>query len=509
MKPKANIGIFIGYSESSRGFHIYNRRTKKIMETIHVKFDELTVMAFECNNLEPGTDCTNFQDSWEDSQYVPSKIDLDNLFGPLYEEYYATSSQEVLDNSAANTIDNENTSSSTSIVVEEDEAPQIVSSSEEQVATKQNSPVLNENTDELIQEDDVEFRWKFKWIWKNKTDVENKVIRNKSRLVAKGYGHEEGINFEKSFAPVSRLKAVKIFVAYAAHKNFPIYQMDVKRAFLNGPLKEEVFVCQPDGFKDQTFQTTYIVLRKLYTVSKKPPRAWNDKLSSFLTEHHFTKVELLTGWYNLGSLLTRPILGIKFAPRQCVEQLGVSGVLILNAPPNGSDVAGFSSAPTVSKLTSAVATSMDEATTHIAPSSNGCIAHNGVSDIGADSVVNDHCTCATSSVCQSRFTAALFKLCKFPDIVPTSLCLLFAATIVWVGKVKRIENEAKTTRPGPDPDRPKPMALTVVDRRWPELTWLPRHWRLSNRKLPRGGGWRLIIGVRCAVAAAEIQYDVL
>ncbi|GJR61386.1 retrovirus-related pol polyprotein from transposon TNT 1-94 [Tanacetum coccineum] len=92
---------------------------------------------------------------------------------------------------------------------------------------------------------------KVKWIQKNKTDAENTVIRNKSRLVAKGYGQEEGIDFEESFAPVARLEAVRIFVAYAAYKNFQIFHMDVKTAFLNGPLKEEVhqsprgiFICQ-------------------------------------------------------------------------------------------------------------------------------------------------------------------------------------------------------------------------------------------------------------------------
>ncbi|GJY59337.1 retrovirus-related pol polyprotein from transposon TNT 1-94 [Tanacetum coccineum] len=157
MKPKADIGIFIGYSESSRGFHIYNHRTKKIMEMIHVKFDEVTTMASECNNLEPEFNCTNFQDSSEDSQSLPSKTDLDNLFGPLYKEYYSTSSPEVSNNYAANTLDNENTSSSSSIVVEEDEAPYIVSLSTEQVVSKPNTPVLNENADEVVQEDVVEF----------------------------------------------------------------------------------------------------------------------------------------------------------------------------------------------------------------------------------------------------------------------------------------------------------------------------------------------------------------
>ncbi|GJR69382.1 retrovirus-related pol polyprotein from transposon TNT 1-94 [Tanacetum coccineum] len=91
---------------------------------------------------------------------------------------------------------------------------------------------------------------KLKWLWKNKKDEDQTVIRNKARLVDKGYAHEKGTEFEESFAPVARLEAVRIFVAYAAHKSFPIYQMDVKTEFLNGPLKEEVYVAQPDGFVD-------------------------------------------------------------------------------------------------------------------------------------------------------------------------------------------------------------------------------------------------------------------
>ncbi|GKF15793.1 retrovirus-related pol polyprotein from transposon TNT 1-94 [Tanacetum coccineum] len=83
---------------------------------------------------------------------------------------------------------------------------------------------------------------KLKWLWKNKKDEDQTVIRNKARLVA--------IDFEESFAPVARLEAVRIFVAYTAHKSFPIYQMDVKTTFLNGPLNEEVYVAQPEGFVD-------------------------------------------------------------------------------------------------------------------------------------------------------------------------------------------------------------------------------------------------------------------
>nr|GEV81882.1 hypothetical protein [Tanacetum cinerariifolium] len=130
-------------------------KLKKIMETIHVKLDELTSMASKCNNLGPGFNCLHFQDSSEDSQSVSSKTDLDNFFGALY-EYYATSTPEVLDNSTANTLDNEDTSLSSSIVIEEDEAPQIVSSSQELVNTESNTLVLNEHVDEQIQENVTE-----------------------------------------------------------------------------------------------------------------------------------------------------------------------------------------------------------------------------------------------------------------------------------------------------------------------------------------------------------------
>ncbi|GKA92089.1 retrovirus-related pol polyprotein from transposon TNT 1-94 [Tanacetum coccineum] len=92
-----------------------------------------------------------------------------------------------------------------------------------------------------------------KWLWKNKYDAENIVIRKKSCPVAKGYKQEEGIDFEESFSPIARLEAVRMFVAFAAHKNITIFQMDVKTAFLNGPLKEEVYVSQPDGFVDPDF----------------------------------------------------------------------------------------------------------------------------------------------------------------------------------------------------------------------------------------------------------------
>nr|GEX82057.1 retrovirus-related Pol polyprotein from transposon TNT 1-94 [Tanacetum cinerariifolium] len=128
-----------------------------------------------------------------------------------------------------------------------------------------------------------------KWLWKNKSDVENIVIQNKSRLVAKGYKKEEGIDFEESFAPVARLEVVRMFVSFATHKNIIIFQMDVKTAFLNGPLKEEFYVSQPNGFVDPDFPNHVYRLKKALYGLKQAPRAWYDKMSSYLIEDHFTK----------------------------------------------------------------------------------------------------------------------------------------------------------------------------------------------------------------------------
>ncbi|GJT72820.1 retrovirus-related pol polyprotein from transposon TNT 1-94 [Tanacetum coccineum] len=101
-----------------------------------------------------------------------------------------------------------------------------------------------------------------KWLWKNKCDAKNIMVQNKTRLVAKGYKQEEGINFEESFAPVARLEAVQMFIAYVALKNITIFQMDVKTTFLNGPLKEEVYVSQPKGFIDPKFPDHVYRLKK-------------------------------------------------------------------------------------------------------------------------------------------------------------------------------------------------------------------------------------------------------
>ncbi|KAI3515898.1 hypothetical protein L1887_14803 [Cichorium endivia] len=126
-----------------------------------------------------------------------------------------------------------------------------------------------------------------KWVFRNKLDKEGNVIRNKARLVVKGYCQEEGIDYEETFAPVARLESVRIFLAYAAHKGFDVYQMDVKCAFLNGELEETVFVEQPPGFVNSKHPDHCYVLDKVVYGLKQAPRAWYETLTRFLKQSKF------------------------------------------------------------------------------------------------------------------------------------------------------------------------------------------------------------------------------
>ncbi|GJS58825.1 retrovirus-related pol polyprotein from transposon TNT 1-94 [Tanacetum coccineum] len=141
---------------------------------------------------------------------------------------------------------------------------------------------------ELVPRPDKVMVITLKWIYKVKLDELGGILKNKARLVARGYRQEEGIDFEESFAPVARLDAIRIFLAYAAHMNMIVYQMDVKTAFLNGILREEVYVSQPDGFVDQDNPNHVYKLKKALYGLKQAPRAWYDLLSKFLLSQEFS-----------------------------------------------------------------------------------------------------------------------------------------------------------------------------------------------------------------------------
>nr|GEV44580.1 hypothetical protein [Tanacetum cinerariifolium] len=248
--------------------------------------------------------------------HVPSQQDLDLLFGPLYDEFF-----NAVDESSSHNIGNSNVPTFNQPQVskyrwtKDHLLEQVRGNPSRPVQTRRQLTTdpemcmftLTVSTAEPknIKEAMADFAWieamqeelhqfdrlqvwelvdkpfgktviRLKWLWKNKKDEDQTVIRNKARLVAKGYAQEEGIDFEESFAPVAHLEAIRIF-------------MDVKTAFLNGPLKEEVYVAQPDGFVDPDHPKKVYRPRKALYVLKQAPRAWYDELSKFLISKGFTK----------------------------------------------------------------------------------------------------------------------------------------------------------------------------------------------------------------------------
>ncbi|GKA29383.1 putative ribonuclease H-like domain-containing protein [Tanacetum coccineum] len=128
-----------------------------------------------------------------------------------------------------------------------------------------------------------------KWILKNKRDARGIVVRNKARLVAQGHRQEEGIDYDEVFAPVARIEAIRLFLAFASYMGFMVYQMDVKSAFLYGEIDEEVYVTQPKGFEDPHFpKHVYKVVKALYGLHQ-APRAWYARLSTFLLKHNYRR----------------------------------------------------------------------------------------------------------------------------------------------------------------------------------------------------------------------------
>nr|GEW31647.1 hypothetical protein [Tanacetum cinerariifolium] len=297
MKERGDPYILVGYSTQLKEYRVYNKRARLIVESIHIHFDEIKEMietyvvndtsglvpqrkkASNYDNSDPVPQLQNVSSSAK--AHVPSQQELDLLFGPLYDEFLTAGTSSVNKSSYPtknfNQQDTQPTmniqptsepSTHTYVHVEENNDNQaeeehlqddefinpfctpiqeVVESSSHSIDPEMCMFALTVGTVEPknIKEAMADSAW-----IEAMQEKLHRFDRLQARLVAKGYAHEEGIDFEESFAPVACLEAVQIFVAYDAHKSFKIYQMDVKMTFLNGPLKEEVYVAQPDGFVD-------------------------------------------------------------------------------------------------------------------------------------------------------------------------------------------------------------------------------------------------------------------
>nr|GEW94900.1 hypothetical protein [Tanacetum cinerariifolium] len=293
---KGDIGFFIGYSVDSYAYRIYNRRTKKIIETMNVSFDELSAMAFEQRSSKPrlqsmtsGQICSGLDLTYATSTITtqqPTEDELDLLFEAMYDDYIggqpsATARTDV-DELNTNALFDGNTFVNPF-------ANPFTSATES--SSSQNVDPSNMHT--FYQPYPHEFQW-------TKDHPLEQVIREPSRPVlirnqlrSDGdmcmYALTEGIDFEESFAPVARMEAIRIFLAYAAHKSFSVFQMDVKTAFLLGSLKKDVYVCQPEGFIDADHPSHVYKIKKALYGLMQAPRAWYDELSTFLLQNHFFK----------------------------------------------------------------------------------------------------------------------------------------------------------------------------------------------------------------------------
>ena len=143
------------------------------------------------------------------------------------------------------------------------------------------------------------------------------VIRNKARLVAKGYSQVEGLDFGETYAPIARLESIRILLAYATYHGFKLYQMDVKSAFLNGPIKEEVYVEQPPGFQDSEYPNHVYKLSKAFYGLKQAPRAWYECLRDFLITSLLIKSNKMIALFNRAcSRLVRFVVVLPYARDQ-------------------------------------------------------------------------------------------------------------------------------------------------------------------------------------------------
>ncbi|GJW65560.1 retrovirus-related pol polyprotein from transposon TNT 1-94 [Tanacetum coccineum] len=239
--------------------------------------------------------------------YVPpTNKELEILFQPMFDEYLEpprverlvspTPAVPVLVNSAgtpsSTTIDQDAPSlshSPSSSALQSPSSQQGVAARSTIIADNPSAPIDNDPFVNVFAPEPSSEASSSGDIYKVKLDEYGDVLKNKARLVAKGYRQAKGIDFEESFAPVARIKAIRIFIANSASKNMTIYQMDVKTSFLNGELKEEVYVSQLEGFVDPDHPTHVYRLKKALYGLKQAPRAWYDTLSRFLLDNKFSK----------------------------------------------------------------------------------------------------------------------------------------------------------------------------------------------------------------------------
>ncbi|GJS69922.1 putative ribonuclease H-like domain-containing protein [Tanacetum coccineum] len=324
----ADEGFLVGYSINSKAFRVFNSRTRKVEENLHINFLENKPNVagsgpewlFDIDSLEkafdneyillppmlsnsPLSSSTQSTDD-KDADEVPDKGDDDK-------EGYSNSTNR--DSTASPSISTTGPSINTASENINTDSPNINTASPipndskadlNNLETTMNGspiPITRYHKDHLKDQiiGDInsatqtsrmtKISKEHAMVYRNKKDERGIVVRNKARLVAQGYTQEEGIDYDEVFAPVARIEAIRLFLAYASFMGLIVYQMDVKSAFLYGTIEDEVYVCQPPGFEDPQFsKKVYKVKKALYGLHQ-APRAWYKTLSTHLLENGFRR----------------------------------------------------------------------------------------------------------------------------------------------------------------------------------------------------------------------------
>ncbi|GJS26161.1 putative ribonuclease H-like domain-containing protein [Tanacetum coccineum] len=299
---KADEGFFVGYSINSKAFRVFNTRTRKVEDNLHIG----RFLKNKPNVVGSGPDWLFDIDLLTNSMnYEPVTAGNQtnkNAFQP------EASKMQVADDAGKKTNEEPTNEGETNGQEKEGGASNKENDQNDHWKTKIHATQTRRMTKiteehamiEAMQEELLQFKlqkiWTLvdlpkgkrafgtKWVYRNKKDERGIVVRNKERLVAQGYTQEEGIDYEKLFAPVARIEAIRLFLAYTSFMGLIVYQMDVKSVFLYGTIKEEVYVCQPPGFEDPQFpDKVYKVEKALYGLHQ-APKAWYETLSTYSLE---------------------------------------------------------------------------------------------------------------------------------------------------------------------------------------------------------------------------------
>ncbi|KAH9768937.1 Integrase catalytic domain-containing protein [Citrus sinensis] len=306
--PKFDIDIFLGYSNSSKAYRVYNKRTLVVEESMHVTFDE----------SNPSSEKVVVDDNAEEEQQEEASNDnqKDAPHGIQEEHHEETNAKQNEGNSQILPKEWRYVSSHPKDVNLGDPSRGVTTRSSlrnicehaafiSQIEPKSFTDADNDeswimamqeelnqfernNVRELVPNPEHQSIIGTKWVFRNKMDEPGVVVRNKVSLVAQGYNREEGIDFDETFAPVARLESIRMLLAYACHKDFILFQIDVKSAFLNCYIIEEVYVKQPHGFEKEKFSNHVYKLSKALYGLKQAPRAWYDRLKNFLLDNDFS-----------------------------------------------------------------------------------------------------------------------------------------------------------------------------------------------------------------------------